>query len=76
MVPATRPKIDFLHKKYIYFYVPPAYDLRKKQQYYEKQLRIELKKDLAILVPYWADKLGVSANEVGINPHYSSILFK
>ena len=63
---AKRPKIEIIGKKYIRFYVPLSYTKEKRQNYYEKWLRKELKKRLAILVPKWEKIIGVKANEVRI----------
>lgn len=63
---AKRPKIEIKNKKYIFFYVPPSYTIRQKQNYYEKWLRCELKKELEILFPKWEKIIGVKASEVRI----------
>ncbi len=63
---AKRPKIKIIGKKFIRFYVPPAYTKEKRQNYYEKWLRKELKKQLDVLVPKWEKITGIKANEVRI----------
>ena len=63
---AKRPKIEIKNKKYIYFYVPAHYTMHQRQNYYEKWLRKELKKELDILVPKWENVIGVKVNEVRI----------
>ena len=63
---ANRPKIEMKNKKYIYFYVPEHYNIQQRQNYYEKWLRKELKKELDILVPKWEKIIGVKVNEVRI----------
>jgi len=63
---AKKPKIEIKGKKYIYFYVPEYYSLRQRQNYYEKWLRRELKKELEILVPEWEKIIGLKVNEVRI----------
>lgn len=63
---ANKPKIEIKNKKYIYFYVPKHYALRQRQNYYEKWLRNELKKELEFLVPRWEKIIGVKANQVRI----------
>ena len=63
---AKKPNIEIKGKKYIYFYVPPDYTREQRERYYEKWLRKELRKDLAILVPKWERIMGLKANEVRI----------
>ncbi|ABR30270.1 metal-dependent hydrolase [Thermosipho melanesiensis] len=63
---AKRPKIEVKNKKYIYFYVPAHYTIQQRQNYYEKWLRKELKKELEILVPKWEKIIGVKINEIRI----------
>ena len=63
---AKRPKIETRNKRYIYFYVPEHYTIQQRQNYYEKWLRKELKKELEILVPKWEKIIGVKVNEVRI----------
>jgi len=62
----NRPKIKIRNKKYIYFYVPKHYSGQQRQNYYEKWLRNELKKELEILVPKWEKIIGVKVNQVRI----------
>ncbi|HIH70013.1 M48 family metallopeptidase [Methermicoccus shengliensis] len=63
---AKRPKIEIKSKRYIYFYVPPHYTIHQRENYYEKWLRKELKKELEILVPKWEKIIGVKVNEIRI----------
>jgi len=63
---ANRPRIEIKNKKYIYFYVPKGYTVQQKQNYYEKWLRNELKKELKILLPKWEKTIGVKVNQVRI----------
>ena len=63
---ANKPKIEIRNKKYIYFYVPKFYTLQQRQNYYEKWLRKELRKELEILVPKWDNIIGVKVNEFRI----------
>ncbi|HEC87868.1 MAG TPA: M48 family peptidase [Thermoplasmata archaeon] len=63
---ANRPRIEIRNKKYIYFHVSERYTTQQRQNYYEKWLRDELKKELEILVPKWEKIIGVKANEVRI----------
>jgi len=62
----NKPKIEIRNKKHIYFCVPEHYTLRQRQNYYEKWLRNELKKELEILVPKWEKIIGVTVNQVRI----------
>ncbi|MCD6238984.1 MAG: M48 family metallopeptidase [Thermotogae bacterium] len=63
---ANRPKIEIKNKKYICFYVPKHYTVQQRQNYYEKWLRNELRKELEVLVPKWEKIIGVKANQVRI----------
>lgn len=63
---ATRPKIEIKNKKYIYFYVPKRYTPLQRQNYYEKWLRKELRRELEFLVPKWEEIIGVKVSEVRI----------
>jgi predicted metal-dependent hydrolase len=63
---AKRPQIQIKNKEYIYFYVPEHYTHEQRENYYEKWLRKELKKELNILVPKWENITGLKANEVKI----------
>jgi len=63
---ANRPKIEIKNKKYIYFYVSKHCTAQQRQNYYEKWLRNELRKELEILVPKWEKIIGVKANQVRI----------
>jgi predicted metal-dependent hydrolase len=64
--PAKKPKIEIKNKLYIYLYAPSHYTLEKREKYYKKWLRNELKKELEILVPKWGEIIGLKANEVRI----------
>ena len=63
---AKKPKIEFRNKKYIYFYVPDSYTMEQRKNYYENWLRVELKKELNILIPKWEKIIGIKVNEVKI----------
>ncbi len=63
---SKRPRIEIKNKKYIYFYVPPHYSKEQRRAYYERWLRVELKKELEVLVPKWEKIIGVKAKEVRI----------
>ncbi|HDN83814.1 MAG TPA: M48 family peptidase [Candidatus Altiarchaeales archaeon] len=62
----NRPKIEIINKKYIYFHVPKHYTVQQRQNYYEKWLRNELKKELEILVPKWEKIIGTKVNQIRI----------
>ena len=63
---ANKPRIEIRNKKYICFHVPKSYTLQQRQNYYEKWLRKELKRELEILVPKWESIIGVKVNEFRI----------
>lgn len=63
---ANRPKIEIKNKKYIYFYVPEHYTVQQRQNYYEKWLRKELKKELEIFLQKWEKIIKVKVNQVRI----------
>lgn len=62
---SDKPMIE-IKNDYIYFYVPSHYTCEQRQNYYEKWLKKELKKELEILVPKWEKIIGVKANEIRI----------
>lgn len=63
---AKKPKIEIINKEHIYFYVPKHYTSKKKENYYNKWLRRELKEELKTLVPKWEKLMKVKVNEVRI----------